>query len=67
MRGFALAVLAYKVLSVLKRSVEHAHRDAAPQLDVSTYKHMASQRRSDYEGRLIALPAQSRASWSEAD
>ena len=34
--GFAVAVLAYNVLSVLKRSIEQAHRDSAPALDVST-------------------------------
>lgn len=64
--GFAVAVLAYNVLSVLKRSVEHAHRDSALQLDVSTY-HMALQLRSGYEGMLIALPAPTWASWSQAD
>ena len=64
--GFAVAVLAYNVLSVLKRSVEHAHRDSAPQLDVSTY-YLALQIRSGYEGMLIALPAQTWAPWSDAD
>jgi IS4 transposase len=64
--GFAVAVLAYNVLSVLKRSVEHAHRDSAPQLDVSTY-YVALQIRSGYEGMLIALPASMWSSWSHAD
>jgi IS4 transposase len=35
--GFAVAVLAYNMLSVLKKSVEHAHRDSAPELDVSSF------------------------------
>lgn len=64
--GFAAAVLAYNVLSVLKRSVEHAHRLSAPQLDVSTY-YLALDIKSEYEGMLIALPAPTWASWSEAD
>jgi len=64
--GFAAAVLAYNVLSVLKRSIEHAHRDSAPQLDVSTY-YLALDIKSEYEGMLIALPAPTWASWSQAD
>ena len=54
--GFAVAVLAYNVLAVLKRSVEHAHRDREPQLDVSTF-FLAMLMRSSYEGMLVALPA----------
>lgn len=64
--GFAVAVLAYNVLSVLKRSVEHAHRDSAPQLDVSTY-YLALHIQSSFEGMLIALPALIWEKWSEAD
>ena len=64
--GFAVAVLAYNVLSVLKRSVEHAHRDSAPQLDVSTY-FLALLLTSSYEGMLIALPAPTWAPWANAD
>lgn len=62
--GFALAVLAYNLLSVLKRSVEYAHQDDLPQLDVSTY-HLAVQLRSGYEGMLIALPDSMWAPWSD--
>ncbi|MGH8829752.1 MAG: transposase, partial [Polaromonas sp.] len=64
--GFAVAVLAYNVLSVLKRSVEHAHGDDAAQLDVSTY-YLALDIRSGYEGMLIALPAQTWEQWSGAE
>lgn len=65
--GFAVAVLAYNVLSVLKRSVEHAHRDdSTPPVEVSTY-HLAVNLRSSYEGLLIALPAASWTAWSGAE
>ena len=64
--GFAVAVLAYNVLAVLKRSVEHAHRDRQPQLDVSTY-YLALLIRSGYEGMLVALPAPTWQPWSEAE
>ncbi len=63
--GFALAVIAYNLLSTLKRSIEHAHHDTLPQLDISTY-HLAVQIRSGYEGMLIALPESSWQSWSGA-
>lgn len=53
--GFTVAVLAYNLLSLLKRCVEHAHRQEAPQLDVSTY-HLAQHVRGAYEGLLIAVP-----------
>lgn len=54
--GFASAVLAYNVLSVLKRSVEQAHRETLPEgWEASTY-HLAIQVRSGYEGMQIALP-----------
>jgi len=55
--GFAVAVLAYNVLALLQRAVEHAHRAQAPQLEVSTY-HLAQQVKSGYEGMLIAVPAE---------
>lgn len=64
--GFAVAVLAYNVLATLKRSLEHAHRERAPQLDVSTF-FLAMLMRSSYEGMLVALPAPLWQSWSEAD
>jgi hypothetical protein len=63
--GFAAAVLAYNVLSVLKRSIEHAHRDTAPELDVSTY-YLATEISAAYHGMLVALPPQRWASWADA-
>jgi IS4 transposase len=53
--GFTVAVLAYNLLSVLKRCVEQAHKEQIPELDVSTF-HLAQHVRSGYEGLLIALP-----------
>ena len=64
--GFATAVLAYNVLSLLKRCIEQAHREQAPELDVSTY-HLAVDVVSDYKGMLIALPPSAWSSWSEAN
>ena len=55
--GFAVAVLAYNVLSLLQRAVEHAHRPQTPELEVSTY-HLSVQVKSGYEGMLIAVPAE---------
>ena len=55
--GFAVAVLAYNVLSLLQRAVEHAHRQQTPDLKVSTY-HLSVQVKSGYEGMLIAVPAE---------
>lgn len=55
--GFTVAVLAYNVLSLLQRAVEHAHRDEQPELEVSTY-HLAEHVKSGYEGMLIAVPAE---------
>lgn len=55
--GFAVAVLAYNVLALLKQFVEHAHRDSHPKLDVSTY-HLAVDIASDYGGVLRLLPAE---------
>ena len=45
--GFAVAVLAYNVLALLKQLIEHAHRTGHPDLDVSTY-HLAVDIASDY-------------------
>lgn len=56
--GFASAILAYNVLSVLKRSVEQAHRETQPEgWEVSTF-HLAVQVRGGYEGMRIALPSE---------
>ena len=63
--GFATAVLAYNVLSLLKRCIEQAHREQAPELEVSTY-HLAVDVASDYKGMLIALPPSAWGSWSQA-
>ena len=64
--GFAVAVLAYNVLSVLKRSIEYAHRATAPQLDVSTY-YLAQDIKAGYEGMLIALPPEHWTAWAAAE
>lgn len=63
--GFATAVLAYNVLSLLKRCIEQAHCEQVPELDVSTY-HLAVDVVSDHQGMLIALPPSAWSSWSEA-
>ena len=63
--GFAVAVLAYNVLALLKRSLEYAHRDRVPDLDVSTY-YLALDIQSDYGGLLIALPSEHWTSWASA-
>jgi hypothetical protein len=67
--GFTVAVLAYNVLAMLKRSVEavHATADAAgaPPPEVSTY-YLAVQICSQYEGMLIALPPNEWSQWSDA-
>lgn len=55
--GFASAVLAYNVLSVLKRSVEQAHRQTQPEGWEASIFHLTVQVRSGYEGMQIALPA----------
>lgn len=55
--GFAVAVLAYNVLSLMQRCVEQAHRTQEQTPQVSTY-HLAQSVKSGYEGMLIALPAQ---------
>ncbi|MHC8349606.1 IS4 family transposase [Pseudomonas sp. RT4P38] len=54
--GFASAVLAYNVLSVLKRSVEQAHRQTQPEDWEASIFHLTVQVRSGYEGLQIALP-----------
>ena len=56
--GFASAVLAYNVLSVLKRSVEQAHRETQPEGWEASIFHLAVHVRSGYEGMQIALPAE---------
>jgi IS4 transposase len=55
--GFAVAVLAYNVVALLQRAVEKAHRQAHPQLEVSSY-HLAQHVKTGYEGLLIALPSE---------
>ena len=64
--GFAMAVLAYNVVHLLKHSVEQAHCQELPALDVSTY-YIAVDLRAEYEGMLIALPAAAWSSWTEDD
>lgn len=63
--GFAAAVLAFNVLALLKRCVEQAHCQRVAQLDVSTY-HLGVHVASDYQGMVIALPAQVWLPWCEA-
>ena len=63
--GFATAVLAFNVLALLKRCVEQAHCERAPDLDVSTY-HLGVDVASDYRGMLIALPSQVWQPWPQA-
>ena len=53
--GFAVAVLAYNVLALLKQFIERAHRHSHPELDVSTY-HLAVDIASDYGPMLRMLP-----------
>ena len=55
--GFAVAVLAYNVLALLKQLIEHAHRQSHPELDVSTY-HLAVDIASDYGPMLRMLPSE---------
>ena len=64
--GFAVAVLAYNVVHLLKHSVEQAHRQELPDLDVSTY-YIAVDLRAEYEGMLIALPPAAWSDWAEND
>ena len=53
--GFAVAVLAYNVLALLKQLTEQAHQATQPDLDVSTY-HLAVDITSDYEAMVRLLP-----------
>jgi len=53
--AFTLAVLAYNVLSLLKRFIEHAHHATHPDLDVSTY-HLAVDITADYGTLTRLLP-----------
>lgn len=64
--GFAVALLAHNILAMLKRCVEYAHRERAPQLEISTY-HLAVHLRSDYQGMLIAIPASQWEEWDKLD
>lgn len=61
--GFAVAVLAYNVLALLKQLIEHVHRPDHPELDVSTY-HLAVDIASDYGPMLRMLPPEH---WPRAD
>lgn len=61
--GFAVAVLAYNVLALLKQFIEQAHCDSHPQLDVSSY-HLAVDIAADYGTMLSMLPPQH---WPHAD
>ncbi|WP_159299217.1 IS4 family transposase [Pseudomonas chlororaphis] len=56
--GFTTAVLAYNVLALLKRSVEHAHRETQPEGWEASIYHLAIQVRAGYEGMQIALPVE---------
>jgi len=53
--GFAVAVLAYNVLALLKQVTEQAHRASHPELDVSTY-HLTVEITSGYEGMITLVP-----------
>ncbi|MDR2155386.1 MAG: hypothetical protein LBE78_10250 [Burkholderiaceae bacterium] len=53
--GFAVAVLAYNVLALLKAVTEQAHRGAHPELEVSTY-HLAVEITSMYESMAVMVP-----------
>jgi IS4 transposase len=64
--GFAVAIMAYNVLHLLKHSIERAHRQELPDLDVSTY-YIAVDLRAEYAGMLIVLPAETWQCWSDAD
>jgi IS4 transposase len=68
--GFTVAVLAYNVLAMLKRSIETAHaaldEAGGSPPDISTY-YLALHIRGQYEGMLIALPPQHWSHWSDAE
>jgi hypothetical protein len=60
---FAVAVLAYNILSVLKRGIEHAHQDTVPDFNVSTH-YLVTEIITGYQGMLIALPPAHWTSWA---
>jgi IS4 transposase len=64
--GFAVSLLAYNLLALLKRFVEYAHRPQLPAFEASTY-HLALQLKSAYAGMLIALPSQQWRHWATDD
>lgn len=55
--GFAVAVLAYNVLALLKEVTQRAHCATHPALDVSTY-HLTVEIASTYEAMMLTLPAE---------
>jgi len=63
--GFAVAVLAYNLLAVLKRSVEQAHRERLPEGWEASPYHLAVQVRSRYEGMLVALAVEHWPAWAD--
>lgn len=63
--GFAVAVLAYNMLAVLKKSVEHANRKEAPSLDASTY-YIAMLVNDALLTSLLLLPPGSFLRWTDA-
>lgn len=63
--GFAIAVLAYNVLAVLKRSIEHANRKEASTLDASTY-YMTMLVNDALLTSLVLLPQGSFLGWADA-
>ena len=65
---FTVVVLAYNLLSLPKRCVEHTHHQKAPQLDIST-AHLAQHFRGANEGLLIAVATAHWPTWApqEAD
>ncbi|SFB61646.1 hypothetical protein SAMN04244571_04321 [Azotobacter beijerinckii] len=60
-----MAVLAYNLLAVLKRSVEQAHREQLPEGWEASPYHRAVQVRSRYEGMLIVLPVEHWPAWAD--
>ena len=63
--GFSIAVLAYNVLAVLKKSIEHANRKEAPTLDASTY-YIAMLVNDALLASLLLLPQGSFLLWADA-
>lgn len=64
--GFAVAVLAYNILSLLQRAIEQAHKPELPALEVSTF-HVAQHVKAGYEGMLIALPPEHWPQYTDED